>query len=131
MLPTSQVVLILAAALTVVGAVPFSGVFFDGHGSDVEKLQLLDIARRSLGEVPAEASPADAEIQTMPMLYNGGEDGLLEGPTWGAYWTQNSYGTAMTTTPFLGDVALHGLRESQNWWFDNMADGGVGHALSL
>jgi hypothetical protein len=58
----------------------------------------------------------------MPMLYSGGEDGLLEGPTWGAYWTQNSYGTSMTTVPFLGDVALHGLRESQNWWLDNMAD---------
>ena len=29
----------------------------------------------------------------------------------------------MTTVPFLGDVALHGLRESQNWWLDNMADG--------
>ena len=36
---------------------------------------------------------------------------------------QNSYGTSMTTAPFLGDVALHGMRESQNWWFDNMADG--------
>ena len=48
---------------------------------------------------------------------------LLFCPSPGAYWTQNSYGTSMTTVPFLGDVALHGLRESQNWWLDNMADG--------
>jgi hypothetical protein len=101
----------------------FTGVFFDGESSDGNHslLQLLDIARRSLGE--GSSTSADAEIQTMPMLYSGVEDGLLEGPTWGAYWTQNSYGTSMTTVPFLGNVALHGLRESQDWWFDNMADG--------
>ena len=32
-------------------------------------------------------------------------------------------GTAMTTQPFLGEVAFHGMRESQNWWFVNMANG--------
>ena len=29
----------------------------------------------------------------------------------------------MTTQPFLGEVAFHGMRESQNWWFVNMANG--------
>jgi hypothetical protein len=121
--------LLLCACMTsstssLVRATPFAGVFFEGESSNAtdDALQLLDIARRSLGEPPSD-SAADAELQTMPMLYSGGEDGLLEGPTWGAYWTQNSYGTAMTTIPFLGDVALHGLRESQDWWFNNMADG--------
>ena len=46
-----------------------------------------------------------------------------------AYWTQNSYGTAMTTLPFLGDVAFHGMRESQNWWFNNMANGLTQYAI--
>ena len=47
----------------------------------------------------------------------------LSTQTWGAYWTQNSYGTAMTTLPFIGDLTFKGMRESQNWWFNNMADG--------
>ena len=133
-------------------------------------------SRRSLGETN-KTSGADSIYQTMPMLYSGAQDGLLEGPTWGAYWTQNSYGTvsrstgkntnpyyafdpdppggcsttnhahshhahahahtvrlmlssrpraftqAMTTLPFLGDLAFKGMKESQNWWFNNMADG--------
>lgn len=81
----------------------------------------LRYSRRSVGE--ANATMADPFFQTMPMLYSGVEDGLLEGPTWGAYWTQNSYGTAMTTLPFLGDLGFKGMKESQNWWFNNMADG--------
>jgi hypothetical protein len=32
------------------------------------------------------ASETDAVVQNMAMLYSGAEDGLLEGPTWGAYW---------------------------------------------
>eukprot|EP00656_Telonema_subtile_P052705 TRINITY_DN7418_c0_g1_i2.p1 TRINITY_DN7418_c0_g1~~TRINITY_DN7418_c0_g1_i2.p1 ORF type:complete len:421 (-),score=84.05 TRINITY_DN7418_c0_g1_i2:45-1307(-) len=89
---------------------------------DPDFLELISYARRSLGELPGTSS-ADWEYQTLPMLYSGAEDGLLEGPTWGAYWTQNSYGTAMTCLPFLEDVAFKGIRESQNWWFNNMADG--------
>ena len=45
--------------------------------------------------------------------------------TWA--WLHPGYqltdGTAMTTIPLLGEVALHGMRESQNWWFKNMANG--------
>jgi len=29
----------------------------------------------------------------------------------------------MTTLPFIGDLTFKGMRESQNWWFNNMADG--------
>ena len=48
--------LVVVAALyrTVYCAEPFSGLFFDGEASadsGLEKIQLLDIARRSLGEV--------------------------------------------------------------------------------
>ena len=66
---------------------------------------------------------ADPEFQTLPMLYSGAEDGLLEGPTWGAYWTQNSYGTSLTSMPFLQQLGFKGMSESQNWWFNNLADG--------
>ena len=89
---------------------------------DPELLSLVSYASRSLREASG-GQPAESEFQSIPMLYSGAEDGLLEGPTWAAYWTQNSYGTAMTCLPFLGDIAFKGIRESQNWWFNNQADG--------
>jgi hypothetical protein len=92
-----------------------------GTGDD-DFLQMLSYSRRSLGETTGGES-ADPEFQTLPILYSGASDGLLEGPTWGAYWTQNSYGTSLSTLPFLGEVGFKGMRESQNWWFNNMADG--------
>jgi hypothetical protein len=97
----------------------YDGVL-NGEG-DPELLNLIAYARRSLGEV--DPDHADAQYQTLPMLYSGDKDGLLEGPTWDAYWTQNSYGTSMTVLPFLSDLGFKGMRESQNWWFNNMADG--------
>ena len=109
---------------TLVTLVTAATAYHDGvveGAGDAELLSLLSYARRSLGE--ADAAQADAEFQTMPMLFSGGEDGLLEGPTWSAYWTQNSYGTAMGALPFLGAVGFKGMRESQNWWFNNMANG--------
>ena len=82
--------LLAASSLAAAGsraAAPFEGRFFSGSATGSgDELGLLDTARRSLGE--PEGGVADVEIQSMPMLYSGGEDGLLEGPTWGAYWTQ-------------------------------------------
>merc|ERR1711871_872567 len=117
---------LLVAALLISTAPP-SAAWDDGlnlvRGSgDAELLSLVSYAWRSLYEAPAEL-PAEFEYQSLAMLYSGAQDGLLEGPTWGAYWTQNSYGTAMTCLPFLGDIIFKGMRESQNWWFNNQADG--------
>jgi hypothetical protein len=64
------------------------------------------------------------------MLYSGGDDGLHEGPTWGAWWTQNSYGTQMASYPFMSDVILRMSRQSQAWFFNNMADGGAKSAYA-
>ena len=80
-----------------------------------EFLKFLDLSRRLWG--------VDAELQTVGMLISGNNDGILEGPTWGAWWTQNSYGTTMSSLPFAGDVVNHAVQESQNWWFNNQADG--------
>ena len=44
-------------------------------------LELLDLGRRVY-------SSSEFEYQSVNMLYNGALDGLLEGPTWGAWWTQ-------------------------------------------
>lgn len=112
MFDRSIILLRLLGTVCVLSAPQYSDEFnlVSGAG-DPELLGLISYARRSLGEVSA----TEAEYQTMPMLYNGDQDGLLEGPTWGAYWTQNSYGTSLTTISFLDDVTFKGIRESQNW----------------
>ena len=110
---------VLAAAPT---PTPFEGVFVSGVSTTpqgAEALQLLDIARRQMG--PHDRPEYD--YQTIPMLFDGSADGDNEGLAWGGYWTQNSYGTAMTSLPLLDDVALHGMRESQNWWLSSMSNG--------
>ena len=82
----------------------FDGAFVSGtstNAAGAEALKLIDLARRSLGEGKA----VEYEIQTMPMLYKGSEDGVLEGPTWGCYWTQNS--CARAPSNFSLSLRLH------------------------
>ena len=55
----------------------FSGQFYSGAG-DVEYLELLDIARRMF--------EPDPEYQNLSMLYTPSWNGLVEGPTWDAWW---------------------------------------------
>ncbi len=112
--PTAPLVGAVALAAMpnrVTGAV----VFDDGFGAvrgvgDPDLLSLLSYARRSLGELDSSSSSSsssssrsrssrssggallETEYQTLPQLYSGAMGGLLEGPTWGAYWTQNRWG---------------------------------------
>ena len=92
----------------------FEGQFFTGDG-DVEYLKLLDIARRMFD--------ADPEFQNLPMLYMPAWNGLVEGPTWGAWWIQNSYGTTYCALPFYQEPVLTFLQNSHDLWFDQMGDG--------
>ena len=64
-----------------------------------------------------------ATHQSVPMLYTGAHDALLEGPTWTAWWTQNSYGPTMTSLPFVAGPVFAWTAHSQSWWFNNMANG--------
>jgi len=72
----------MAMLLATIRASSFDDGVIKATGTDRELLELISYSRRSLGETPASASTgqADALIQTMPMLYSGTEDGLLEGP---------------------------------------------------
>ena len=54
------------------------------------------------------------------MLYKGDWDGLVEGPGWGAWWTQNSYGTQMTSLPYMEDATLAATAHSNAWWFNSI-----------
>ena len=47
----------------------------------------------------------------------------MEGPTWGAWWTQNSYGTTMTALPLMEDSTLAFTLHSQSWWFNSIGNG--------
>ena len=92
----------------------FDGQFIDGEG-DREYLELLDIARRMF--------TADPQFQNLPMLYAPAWNGLFEGPTWQAWWPQNSYGTTYCGLPFFEEPLLTFLQNSQDLWFDQIGDG--------
>ena len=81
--------LILLVASPAVAAA-FEGQFYRGEGDD-EYLQLLDISRRMF--------EPDPEFQNLPMLYLPAWNGFVEGPTWGAWWIQNSYGPTYCALP--------------------------------
>src|SRR5262249_30326186 len=86
----------------------FDGEYYRGSG-DVEYLKLLERARRMF--------EPDPELQNLAMLYEPKWNGLVEGPTWDAWWIQNSYGTTYSILPFLGEPFLTFLQNSQDLWF--------------
>ncbi len=92
----------------------FEGKFFRGEG-DLEYLQLLDTARRMFAP--------DPELQNLAMLYMPTWNGLVEGPTWDAWWIQNSYGPTYSVLPFLQEPFVTFLGNSHDLWFDQMGDG--------
>lgn len=92
----------------------FEGQHYRGVG-DAEYLRLLETARRMF--------EPDARLQNLPMLYMPSWNGLVEGPTWDAWWIQNSYGTTYSILPLLREPFLTFLQNSQDLWFDQMGDG--------
>jgi hypothetical protein len=92
----------------------YEGAYYRGTG-DVEYLQLLDIAHRMLAP--------DPEFQNLAMLYAPAWNGLTEGPTWNAWWIQNSYGTTYCALPFLEEPFTTFLQNSNDLWFSQMGDG--------
>jgi hypothetical protein len=92
----------------------FEGRHYRGRG-DVEYLQMLDTSRRLF--------EPDPELPNLAMLYEPKWNGLVEGPTWDAWWIQNSYGTTLSALPFLEEPWLMFIQNSQDLWFDQMGDG--------
>jgi hypothetical protein len=92
----------------------FEGRHYRGRG-DTAYLQLLDISRRMF--------EPDPEFQNLSMLYTPNWDGFVEGPTWNAWWIQNSYGTSYAALPFYQEPYITFLQKSQDLWFDQMGDG--------
>ncbi|MBI2299924.1 MAG: hypothetical protein HYU66_13450, partial [Armatimonadetes bacterium] len=107
---------LLAVALQTVAAPPasYSGQFYAGTG-DVDFLRLLDTSRRVFS--------CDPELQSLAMFYTPAWNGFVEGPTWGAWWIQNSYGPTYCELPFIDEPYTTFLQNSQDLWFDQMGDG--------
>ena len=112
-LTVMAIAIVLVPALALAGE-RFEGKFYSGEG-DAEYLQHLDIARRMFAP--------DPEFQNMPMLYTPAWNGLVEGPTWGAWWIQNSYGTTYCALPFYPEPFVTFLQNSHDLWFNQMGDG--------
>ncbi len=91
-----------------------TGSYYRGEG-DTEYLTLLGTARRLFAP--------DPEFQNLPMLYTPAWNGFVEGPTWGAWWIQNSYGTTYCALPFYTEPMVTFLQNAQDLWFDHMGDG--------
>ena len=107
-------ILFLVLMTSFVSAGTFEGTYFSGEG-DVEYLKLLDISRRMFAP--------DPEFQNASMLYTPWWNGFVEGPTWDAWWVQNSYGPTYCALPFYQEPFVTFLQNAQDLWFDQMGDG--------
>jgi hypothetical protein len=92
----------------------FDGKYFCGEG-DQKYVQMLDTAYRMYYP--------DPELQNISMLYSPAWNGFVEGPTWGAWWIQNSYGPSYCALPFLLEPYTTFLQNAQDLWFSQMGDG--------
>ena len=118
-----QIILFLAVAAPLF-AVPllfaeepsesFDGKFYSGEG-DTEFLRLLELSRRLFSPNP--------EFQDLSMLYTDWWNGFVEGPTWNAWWIQNSYGTSFAALPFLEEPYVTFLENANRLWYEKMGDG--------
>jgi len=92
----------------------FNGKHYRGKG-DTEYLELLEKARRFFDPDPV--------LPNISMLYSASLNSLVEGPTWDAWWIQNSYGTTYCALPFYQEPYVTFLQNAQDFWFDQMGDG--------
>ena len=91
----------------------FEGMYIAGSG-DTEYLELLDKACRMMHP--------DAELENLSMLYKTEWNGFVEGPTWNAWWIQNSFGPTYTMLPFMDKAYQSFVANSQALWFNQMGN---------
>jgi hypothetical protein len=107
--------LVMMLVMTVLPAQQdYRGRYFSGSG-DIEYLELLDKAYRMMRP--------DPELENLSMLYMPAWDGFVEGPTWDAWWIQNSFGPTYTMLPFMDKAYQTFIKNSQALWFDHIGNG--------
>ncbi len=104
----------LISAGGAVAAERFEGTYYQGEG-DTDYLQLLDTSARLFYPSP--------ELQNISMLYTPAWNGFVEGPTWGAWWIQNSYGPTYCSLPFFTEPYTTFVQNAQDLWFSHIGDG--------
>jgi len=93
----------------------YRGAFVEGEG-DTTVLEAIDAAFESI--------QPSARMASLPLLYKRDWNGFVEGPSWPAWWPQNSFGTTYGLMPFLGQEPYASwIRNSQDLWFRTMGDG--------
>ncbi|MEI6276479.1 MAG: hypothetical protein WCP08_10840 [Prolixibacteraceae bacterium] len=92
----------------------FTGKFFSGNG-DTTYLHLLDQAYRM--------TRPDPVLENLSMLYNPTWNGFVEGPTWDAWWIQNSFGPSFTLMPLMDPAYRKFVENSQELWFNQIGNG--------
>ena len=113
-LPLLLIALALPVVCAAAPATQFGGRGFSGQG-DTEYLKLLDTCYQMLYPSP--------DLQNIGMLYNSSWNGFVEGPTWGAWWIQNSYGPTYCGLPFFVEPYSTFVSTAQDLWFSQMGDG--------
>lgn len=103
-----------ALAVQADGADKYKGKYCEGEG-DVGYLRLIDESLSYFHPTP--------EFPNISMLYRADWDALSEGPAWGMWWIQNSYGPTYCVLPFIQEPWLTALQHSQDFWYDHQADG--------
>lgn len=92
----------------------FRGRYVRGRGNE-RFLRLLDTSYRMLWP--------DAYLQNISMLYTPTWNGFVEGPTWNAWWVQNSYGPTYCGLPFFQEPYVTWIENCHHLWFSQMGDG--------
>jgi hypothetical protein len=88
--------------------------YFTGAGDDAS-LAALNAARAQLSPNPL--------LQDVSWLYTAAWNGLVEGPTWSAWWTQNSYGFTLAAAPFLSEPLRTFVYNANQLWFTWIGNG--------
>lgn len=92
----------------------YNGTYFSGTG-DIEYTALLDSA--SMMMYP------NSRIENLSMLYKPDWNGFVEGPTWNAWWIQNSFGPTYSMLPFMDKAYQTFIFNSQDLWFRMQGNG--------
>ena len=92
----------------------YAGKWFSGKG-DTTYLHLLDQAYRM--------TRPDPVLENLSMLYHPVWNGFVEGPTWDAWWIQNSFGTTYTLLPLMDPAYRRFAEDSQELWFNQIGNG--------
>jgi hypothetical protein len=109
-----SVLLVLWTGGNIIAQPDFTGRYFSGQG-DTTYLHLLDQAYRM--------TRPDPVLENLSMLYHPAWNGFVEGPTWDAWWIQNSFGTSYTLMPLMDPAYRRFVENSQELWFNMIGDG--------